>query len=326
MSRSRSATSKFSPARLKQLHLPIRISRINKDHRERVMASTSNPEAPRADAQATSGKGPLVYRQTIWTRVTHWIWAISLFFLLLTGLQIFNAHPALYLGDQSGFEFENHVLAIYSEQTDAGRIGVTELFGQKFDTTGVLGLSGDRPVQARAFPAWTTVPSGQNLATGRVIHFFFAWILVATLIVWFVAGLLSRHVQRDLVLRPADIRRLPRDVIDHVRLRFHHRREYNTLQKFAYAGVLFVLLPLMILTGLCMSPGANAALPWLPDLFGGRQTARTIHFLVMLLLVGFFLIHMLMILLAGPLNELRSIITGWYRTDPPATGHQSKGA
>jgi thiosulfate reductase cytochrome b subunit len=290
------------------------------------MDSTSSGEAVRDDAKAKSGKGPLIYRQTVWTRVTHWVWAISLFFLLLTGLQIFNAHPALYIGDQSGFQFENHILAIYAENTDAGRIGVTELFGQKFDTTGLFGLSGDRPVQVRAFPSWATVPSGQNLATGRVIHFFFAWILVGTLIVWFLAGLITRHVQRDIVPGLSDIKRLPRDVIDHVRLRFHHTREYNTLQKFAYAGVLFMLLPLMILTGLCMSPGANAALPWLPDLFGGRQTARTIHFVVMLLLVGFFLIHILMILLAGPLNELRSIITGWYRTDPPATDHEGKGA
>jgi thiosulfate reductase cytochrome b subunit len=290
------------------------------------MDSTANSEAAGDTAQAKSGKGPLIYRQTRWTRVTHWIWAISLFFLLLTGLQIFNAHPALYIGDQSGFEFENHILAIYSEGTGSDRAGVTELFGWKIDTTGVLGLSGDRPVQARAFPAWATVPTGQNLATGRVVHFFFAWILVGTLIVWFVAGLFTRHVQRDLVVGRSDIRNLPRDVIDHIRLRFHHVREYSPLQKLAYAGVLFVLLPLMILTGLCMSPGANAALPWLPDLFGGRQTARTIHFVVMLLLVGFFLIHIAMILLAGPLNELRSIITGWYRTDPPAPAHEEKGA
>ncbi|MGE3308269.1 MAG: cytochrome b/b6 domain-containing protein, partial [Rhizobiaceae bacterium] len=227
------------------------------------------------------------------------------------------------IGDQSGFQFENHVLAIYSEQGDSGRVGVTEVFGQKFDTTGVLGVSDSR---ARAFPSWATVPSGQNLATGRVIHFFFAWVLVGTLIVWLVASLINRHLQRDLVPTLGDLKKLPRDMIDHARLRFHHVREYNTLQKLAYAGVLFVLLPVMILTGLCMSPGANAAMPWLPDLFGGRQTARTIHFVAMLLLVGFFLVHMLMILAAGPLNELRSIITGWYRTDAPATSTDKKEA
>ena len=270
---------------------------------------------PNVTEDGANAASPLVYRQTVWTRLTHWVWAISLFFLMLTGLQIFNAHPALYIGDQSGFQFENHILVIASEKTDAGPTGYTEILGKRFDTTGLLGVSGARAEQ-RAFPAWATIPSNQNLATGRVIHFFFAWILVGTLVVWLLAGLLTGHVRRDLVPRVADLRRLPRDIADHARLRFHHTREYNTLQKLAYGGVLFVLLPVMILTGLCMSPGANAMLPWLPELFGGRQTARTIHFVAMVLLFGFFIVHMLMILAAGPLNELRSIVTGWYRTDP----------
>jgi thiosulfate reductase cytochrome b subunit len=268
-------------------------------------------------------KGPLVYRQSTWTRITHWLWAISLFFLLLSGLQIFNAHPALYLGDQSGFQFANHVLVVSAEETAGGPRGYIEIFGGKFDTTGVFGLSGDQTQpEARAFPAWATIPSGQDLATGRVVHFFFAWLLVGTLVVWLLASLLNGHLRRDLTPRADDIRALPRDVIDHVRLRFHHTGRYNTLQKLAYAGVLFVLFPLMILTGLAMSPGANAMMPWIPEFFGGRQTARTIHFVAMLLLVGFFVIHVVMILAAGPLNELRSIITGWYRIDPPANASE----
>lgn len=277
------------------------------------------------ETETAREKGPLVYRQFAWTRLTHWVWAISLFFLLLSGLQIFNAHPALYLGDQSGFQFENQILAIDAEDTAAGPQGYTEILGTKFDTSGVLGLSGpEGNLRPRAFPAWATIPSVQDLATGRVVHFFFAWILVGTLLVWLVASLVNGHLRRDLVPRTADLKNLPRDIADHARLRFHHTRDYNTLQKLTYAGVLFVLFPLIILTGLCMSPGANALLPWLPDLFGGRQTARTIHFAVMLLLVGFFAVHILMILLAGPLNELRSIVTGWYRTDPPAA-HDTEG-
>jgi thiosulfate reductase cytochrome b subunit len=266
----------------------------------------------------TRTHGNLVYRQSGWTRLTHWIWAISLFFLLLTGLQIFNAHPLLYIGKQSGFGFDNDILAIGAIEYEGGPRGVTEVFGTRFDTTGVLGLSeSGGQLRGRAFPAWATIPSNQDLATGRVIHFFFAWILVGTLLGWLAASALNGHLRRDLVPRLADIRKLPADIISHAKLRFRHAREYNTLQKLAYAGVLFLLLPLMILTGLAMSPGMNAALPVIADLFGGRQTARTIHFIVMLLLVGFFIIHMLMILAAGPVNELRSIITGWYRTDPP---------
>lgn len=273
---------------------------------------------------AGAARGALVYRQSAWTRTTHWIWAVSLFFLLLSGLQIFNAHPVLYLGDQSGFEFENYVLAITSKQTDGGPTGVTDILGVEFDTTGLLGVSGDGN-DNRAFPAWATIPSYQDLGTGRVVHFFFAWALVATLTVWLVASLLNGHLLRDLAPRLKDIRNLPRDVIDHIKLRFHHMRDYNTLQKLAYGGVLFVLFPLMIATGLAMSPGANALMPWLPEVLGGRQTARTIHFVAMVLLVGFFVIHMLMILAAGPLNELRSIVTGWYRIDPTDSGDERMG-
>jgi thiosulfate reductase cytochrome b subunit len=255
----------------------------------------------------------------VWTRATHWLWAVSLFFLLQTGLQIFNAHPALYIGKETGFDYDNSVLSITAREDAGGVRGVTRIFGAEIDTTGFLGLSGG---EARAFPAALTIPSNQDLATGRVIHFFFAWVLVGTLLVWLAAGLWTRHV-RDLVPTVQDLRNLPRDVADHARLRFHHTRRYNVLQKLAYAGVLFVLLPLMILTGLTMSPWFNAWMPWTLDLFGGRQTARTIHFAVMLLLLGFFAIHMLMILAAGPLNELRSILTGWYRIDPETKGDRS---
>jgi thiosulfate reductase cytochrome b subunit len=263
--------------------------------------------------------GPLVYRQSAWTRLTHWLWAVALFFMLLSGLQIFNARPQLYIGDQSGFTFDNTVFQIGAENTDAGPRGYTEIFGKRFDTTGVLGWSGPEGSEsARAFPSWATIPSYYDLGTARVVHFFFAWILSATLLLWLAASLINGHLRRDLAPRLDDLRQLPRDIADHAKLRFHHAREYNTLQKLAYGGVLFVLLPLMVLTGLSMSPSMNSILPFLPEVFGGRQTARTIHFTVMVLLVLFFIVHMLMIVAAGPINELRSIVTGWYRTDPPS--------
>lgn len=283
------------------------------------MQEVSVPSMPGTDSDLSEKSLRLVYRQTIWTRATHWLWAVSLFFLLLTGLQIFNAHPTLYIGDQSGFAFDNVVLEIGAENTDAGPVGYTKVFGYRFDTTGVLGLSGSgADLQANGFPAWATIPSYHDLATGRVIHFFFAWLLVSTLFVWLVASLVNGHLRRDIVPGRADLRNLGRDIADHARFRFHHTRDYSVLQKLAYAGVLLVLLPLMIATGLAMSPGLNAFAPWLPDILGGRQTARTIHFAAMLLLVLFFVVHIAMILAAGPLNEMRSIITGWYRTGPRA--------
>jgi thiosulfate reductase cytochrome b subunit len=255
--------------------------------------------------------GPLIRRQTIWTRVTHATWAVCLFFLLLSGLQIFNAHPALYLGRQSGFGFDNTVLEIGARDGATGPEGFVRLGGWEIPSTGVLGYAGG---QAQAFPPALTIPSYRSLAHGRLVHFLFAWVLVATLAVWAVAALATGH-WRQLVPTRADLRALPRDVADHARLRFRHGRDYGVLQKLAYGGVLFGLLPLMVLTGLAMSPGFNAIFPPILDLLGGRQTARTLHFAAMLGLAGFFVLHIAMILLAGPLNELRAIVTGWYRID-----------
>ncbi len=264
-----------------------------------------------------AGKGPLIYRQSIFTRVTHWIWVICLFFLLLSGLQIFNAHPALYIGQQSGFEFDNAVLQIGAVNTENGPRGQTTVLGQTYDTTGVLGVSGteERPVFT-AFPGSVTIPSYRDLGTGRVVHFFFGWLLVGALLVWFVASLINGHLRRDLVPAASDLSGVPRDIADHARLRFKHGRSYGPLQKLTYGTVFFILFPLIILTGYTMSPGFNAGAPWLLDLFGGRQTARTIHFVAMLLLVVFFIIHLVMVFAAGPINEMRSMITGWYRASP----------
>ncbi len=256
-------------------------------------------------------QGHLIYRQRLLTRITHWLWAISLFFLMLTGLQIFNAFPSLHIGKEAGFEYDNAILEIGAVQNGDTLRGVTRIGGWEFDTTGVLGVSGGT---VRAFPAALTIPSGQSLATGRTIHFFFAWVLVGTLLIWLIASTINGHL-RQVIPTWADIKALPRDIISHARLQFDHSANYNVLQKLAYASVLFVAFPLMIATGLSMSPSFNATAPWLLDLFGGRQTARTIHFLTMIALLGFFAVHMLMILAAGPLNELRSIVTGWYRID-----------
>ena len=270
----------------------------------------------------TPDTGPLIYRQKRTTRATHWLWAICLFFLMFSGLQIFNAHPKLHFGKEAGFDYDNAAVAINAYNTAGGLQGITTVLGHDFDTTGVLGVSDG---QVRGIPAALTMPSSQSLATGRVIHLFFAWILVATLIVWLVSSLINGHF-KTLIPTMTDLRNLPRDVANHARLRFHHTGDYNVLQKLAYASVLFVALPLMIATGLTMSPGFDSAAPWLLDLFGGRQSARSIHFLIMLALIAFFFVHMAMILAAGPLNELRSIVTGWYRVDAAKGGQDDQSA
>ena len=279
-----------------------------------------------AQAASAQDKGPLVYRQSIWARVSHWTWAVALFFLLMSGLQIFGARPQLYLGQQSGFGFDNQVLSITAVNTPQGPRGRTSVLGHTFDTTGVLGMSGSQAQpQFTAFPGWATIPSFRDLATGRVVHFFFGWIFVLALAVWFVSGLLNRHIWRDIVPKGSDLRALPGDVVQHLKLKFSHGRSYNTLQKLSYFGVFFILFPLIVLTGLTMSPGMDAAWPWLLHVFGGRQTARTIHFITMSLILLFFIVHIVMVVAAGPINELRSMITGWYRTSPGTPLDPEKG-
>jgi thiosulfate reductase cytochrome b subunit len=290
-----------------------------------MIDEAQNNQPASGDTPAPVGERSVIYRQFLWTRVTHWTWAVAIFFLLLSGLQIFNAHPTLYLGKQSGFGFSNEVLAIGSEYTAGGPVGYTRILGKRFDTTGVLGRSTDSDtLTRRGFPAWATIPSYQDLGTGRVVHFFFAWILVITFIGWLLGSLINGHLWRDLVPRATDVRAIPHDIVNHLKFRFHHTREYNTLQKLAYSGILFLVLPLIILTGLAMSSTMDAVVPFLADALGGRQTARTIHFCMMLLLVGFFVVHVLMVLATGPLNELRSIITGWYRIDQTLEPRDSK--
>jgi thiosulfate reductase cytochrome b subunit len=172
----------------------------------------------------------------------------------------------------------------------------------------------DRVTDIAGVPTWATIPATQDLATGRVVHFFFAWILVLTLLLWWISSLVNGHAWRDVTPGWQDLRQLPHDILDHLKLRFHNARSYNTLQKLTYAGVLFILFPLMIVTGLLMSPGMDTFAPWLITLVG-RQTARTVHFFGMATLVLFFIVHILMVFAVGPINEMRSMITGWFRTD-----------
>lgn len=261
-------------------------------------------------SDTSAAGGDLVYRQKRPVRLWHWVNALSVVVMLMSGLMIFNAHPELYWG-KYGADHEVPWLAI----GNSGMQGYLRVGPVTVPTTGVLGVSGGNAV---AFPALVTIPSSYDLATAREWHFAFAWLLVVPGLLFWLWGIVSRHVQRDLAPTRAELapRHLWRDVKDHARLRFHTgeaARRYNVLQKLSYVGVIFGLLPLMVLTGLTMSPTIDAAWPWLLDLFGGRQSARSLHFLCAMGLVAFIVVHLLMVVLAGPLNELRSIVTGWYR-------------
>jgi thiosulfate reductase cytochrome b subunit len=259
----------------------------------------------------------LVDRHTRVTRLTHWINLLCVTMLLMSGLQIFNAHPALYWG-QYGADADRPLFEIGADDSGGGPpAGFTRIGSSIFKTTGILGVSGDASgeVVRRGVPRWVMLPSWRDLALGRRWHFFIAWAFVANLLVYLVAAIASGHFWRDLLpskqqLRP---RALLKDLANHLRLKFPRgeaSRGYNPLQKLTYLGVVFVLLPLMILTGLTMSPGMDAIFPWLVDLFGGRQSARTIHFIAATLIVLFVFVHVAMVLLAGPVNALRAMITG----------------
>jgi Ni/Fe-hydrogenase b-type cytochrome subunit len=255
----------------------------------------------------------LIYRTRLPVRLWHWLNALAIFVLLMSGLMIFNAHPRLYWGE-AGFAARDAWLWIGAR----GESGFLRLGGTEIPTTGLLGYAQGT---ARAFPPLVTIPSSYSLSDARHWHFFFAWVLVVPGLLFLLWGLLRGHVRRDLApsrdeLRPSH---LWADIKAHARLRFptgEAARSYNPLQKLAYIGVIFVLLPLVVLTGLTMSPAMNAAWPWLLDLFGGRQSARSIHFLCAAGIALFIAVHLLMVVLAGPLNELRSMVTGWYRLPP----------
>jgi thiosulfate reductase cytochrome b subunit len=259
--------------------------------------------------------GDVVKRHRLSTRIWHWINALCLLVLLMSGLMIFNAHPRLYWG-QYGANPDSAWLEI--GQAD-GR-GYTAIGKTKIGTDGVLGRWNDAKgqSQSRAFPYWATIPSSYSLAIARRWHFAFALLFGFALALYMGRSLVNGHIRRDLHIRRTEWspRHIWTDIADHARLRFPKGAaalQYNILQKLSYVSVIFILLPLMIFTGLTMSPGMNAAWGWLLDVFGGRQSARSIHFICAFLLLGFFAVHMAMVLLAGPFNELRSIVTGKYR-------------
>ncbi len=220
-----------------------------------------------------------IFRHRLSTRLWHWTNAVTVIVMLMSGLTISNAHPRLYWGQ----------------------------YGANFDAAWLT---------LPRFPGWATIPTGYNLALARQWHFAFAWVLAFGLLFYLVRSLWNGHFRRDIALSTKEV--APPHLIEDIKQHLHFQFEtpgggYNPLQKIAYSSVLFVLLPGLILTGLTMSPGMNAVLPWLLDIFGGRQSARSIHFICASGIAIFIVVHLLLVILAGPINEVRSMITGWFK-------------
>jgi thiosulfate reductase cytochrome b subunit len=225
-----------------------------------------------------------------------------------------NAHPALYWGS-AGYDLESAWLAIGDDNGEPPR-GTLRVGHHEFDTTGVLGVSGAGASQ-KAFPGWLTIPSTRDLATGRRWHLFFAWALLANAAIYLIAGLAGGHFRRDLLLSRSERSptRLAQDLWNHLRLRFpagEATRVYNPLQKVSYLAVIGVIAPVIVVTGLGMSPAIDAIAPSVLSVLGGRQSARSLHFIAVNLLLLFFVVHIAALMAVGVWNELRSMLTGRY--------------
>ena len=289
----------------------------------------SSSTSARPASRAVPARSYLYHRHTLAVRIMHWINVIALTILLGSGLNIFSAHPALYWG-KSSYTGSGPVFQITARKTDAAEVvGVTRLLGREFVTTGVLGTSTgpDGDVVARTFPSWLTLPDNRWLSMARRWHFFFAWVFVINGLCYLAYSIASRHLARDLAPSATDWRSIGRSIVDH--LRFRHptgeaAKRYNVLQKLAYLGLIFVLLPLVVLMGFALSPWLDSIIPGWVDLFGGRQSARTIHFVVAWLLVAFALIHVFEVLISGFWNHLRSMITGRYRIDAEVSNEKAR--
>jgi Ni/Fe-hydrogenase b-type cytochrome subunit len=223
----------------------------------------------------------IVRRHALVTRIWHWVNAVAVIVLIGSGLTISNAHRRLYWGEAGAFP--EHAWLVLPR-----------------------------------FPGWLTIPSTYSLSGARIWHLFFALVLAFALLAFLIWSLINRHIQRDLRVRAKELKptHLRADLKAHWDFRFHdpaNPAAYNVFQKLSYVAVIFVLLPVMILSGLALSPGMDAGWPWLSQMFGGRQSARSIHFIVMVLLALFTVVHLALVLLAGPVNEIRSMITGKWK-------------
>jgi thiosulfate reductase cytochrome b subunit len=233
---------------------------------------------------ASNGAAVAAPRHTRFVRVTHWLTTIAFFALLLSGLELVLSHPRFYWGE-------------------IGNVNTTPLFSIPV------------PSSRRSVPTgYGFVLPDQN-GWSRNLHFQSAWLLLFTGLVYVWAGLRSSHFRRNLVPSQADRswRALRAGIAEHLRLTssaIGDSWSYNALQRLSYLAIVFVLFPLVIWTGLAMAPAFTAVFPWVVNVLGGRQSARTLHFVVTIALVLFTIVHVTMIILAGFRSRVRAMITG----------------
>jgi thiosulfate reductase cytochrome b subunit len=231
---------------------------------------------------------------------THWIATVAFLLLVVSGAEILMVHPRLYWGDAGNDLTRAWLeLPISRNYHHGGWEGKEAFYGEA-----------QAPItEARTFKTF-------NLNSwGRSLHFLAGWALVAVGAVYLVAGLASGHFRRHLLPRAAEMR--PRalwaDVVDHARLAAREATggpDYGVLQKCAYFGVVFIALPGEVLTGFTMSPAITAAHPWLLDLWGGYQSARSVHFLLAIALLLFTAVHVAMVAKFGFKCRMRAMTLG----------------
>ncbi len=218
-------------------------------------------------------------RHALSTRLWHWVNLIFVVILFMSGLTISNAHRRLYWGDW-GFAADQAWLIV------------------------------------PRFPDWMTIPGSYSLAVARDWHILAAWPFSLMLLFMWAAMLVNRHFKRDLITTRKEWKpsAILNDVVQHLKLNFDHTGgKYNFLQKLAYGLVLGVFLPMMVFTGIGISPGMEPTFGWMVELMGGRQSARSLHFIFAFAVFGFFIVHVLLVILAGPIHQIRDMITGGKR-------------
>lgn len=271
-----------------------------------------NNQDARPDASQGESEEQSYLRFPLATRVLHWIAAISIFVLLWSGMMVFNIHPRLYWGEVGYFGAPAVAELVGDTTTEPPQIEL-RIGSLAMDVTGIMGRINRQPY-IRIFG----YPEGFAFGENRALHFTAAWALVLAWL-YYLYHLIDSGRLRDVWLpkkQELTARHIGQDIMNHLKFRRAkgaEARQYNILQKLSYLGVMFVLMPLIILTGLTMSNSVTTAWPFLFDLFGGRQSARTLHFIFMSLLMLFVLVHVIQVFVAGFVNHFRSMITGRFK-------------